>query len=104
MEKKDQARAAVGEAQAIIDAADRVGRELTSAEREAINEKLSKSSRLRTAAALDEGVREFGRNMMGNVSSVTGGDVGTKFVSSEGYKRIADPGARTQSFSSGLVE
>ena len=104
MDKQDQARAAVTEAQAIIDAADRTGRELTIGEREIINEKLSKSTRLRTAAALDEQLVKFG-GLGDSVSSANGGgDIGARFVSSEGYQRIKSSDVRSTNWTSGAVD
>jgi HK97 family phage major capsid protein len=104
MDKREQAREIVGEVQAIIAAADRQGRELSGHERTAIDEKLSKAARLRTEAAVSEDVMEFGERMGAPSLAGGGGGAGAAFVNSAGYKRIQDPGARTQSFSSGLVE
>jgi HK97 family phage major capsid protein len=105
MEKQNEARAAVGEAQAIIDAADRAGRGLTIGERDIINDKLSKSTRLRTAAAMDDQLLKFGRNGGDPVSSYNGGgNIGARFVSSDGYQRIKSEDARGQNWSTGPVD
>ena len=95
----------VADMNAVFARADRAGRDLSVAERAEVEE-------LIVQARSQKRIENLGRELGGmgnrfsdpNSSFAGGGGPGDRFIKSDGWKRISDPAARGQQWSSGLVE
>lgn len=104
MSTDSNAQRLIQEAQGIFDAADRQGRALTGDERiycEGLVERAQQRSSFEKMLGQMPG---GGGNVSTDPVAFYGGDPGTKFVQSEGFRRIADPGTRSKSFTTGMIE
>lgn len=99
-------------AQAMFEAADLQNRELTADERVEVERLLNEAEEL---GPLEKQIDDIGRALGAPNSTVGGSDLlglsgaapmdpGGVFVNSEGFKAIADPGGRSEQFSTGMIE
>ena len=95
------------EARAIYQQAEMAGRDLTPKERGKVEELMAAGQELKQSTLREKvfGARGVPELLRGDGSpSVTFGSPGEQFVQSAGFKRIADPGARGQTYTTGAVD
>ena len=93
------------EANSYFEAADAQGRELTILERRRVQDCLDGVKRIQANEQLSRLNGGMPDVMMSNGrASYGGGDPGSAFIASEGYKAIKNSGSRGQTWSSGLVD
>jgi HK97 family phage major capsid protein len=96
------ARQYLAEAQEMMDTAVAVGRELSHAERTKVLSLLEHSKQMRELEGPDEDVASAARFQP--LDEPYGGDPGSRFIQSEGYRRIKSADNRGQSWSTGPVD
>jgi HK97 family phage major capsid protein len=99
------AKALADEAMQYWKRADSEGRDLTPQERLEVSELVIQS---KTQNEIDQGAKGLeellGSGFSPPAGDAVGGAPGDRFVASEGFKSIADPGSRPQKWSTGMVE
>jgi hypothetical protein len=101
------AKALAAEMEAMWNAADAEGRDLTPGERSQMEELVAATT---SQHSIEKQMRELGGNAPSFVTATgpnwshTGGGPGDRFIASKGYQAIADPAGRGQRWSTGPVE